>query len=99
MVLKSNMLKFKIAFFFSFLVSISLYAQDTFSVSGTIKNVENGETLLGANVYLKGTTNGTITNEYGFFSITAAKGNYSLVVSYIGYQNKIIEIALNKICL
>ena len=59
-------------------------AQD-FTISGTIKDHNNGETLFGVSVFLEGTTNGVITNEYGFYSLTAPKGEYVLVVSYIGF--------------
>lgn len=77
------------------LMSTFLFAQEKFSVSGTIKDKKNGETLLGATVYLKGTTNGAVTNEYGFFSLTAPKGTYTLVVSFLGYQDITKEITLN----
>ncbi|WP_298515255.1 TonB-dependent receptor [uncultured Kordia sp.] len=76
------------------LMSTMLFAQEKFSVSGTIKDSKNGETLLGATVYLKGTTNGAVTNEYGFYSITAPKGTYTLVVSFLGYENVTKEITL-----
>ncbi|AXG68930.1 TonB-dependent receptor SusC [Kordia sp. SMS9] len=78
-----------------FLMSTFLFAQEKFSVSGTIKDQKNGETLFGATVYLKGTTNGTVTNEYGFYSITASEGTYTLVVSFLGYENVTKEITLN----
>ena len=75
-------------------LSVSLFAQESYTVRGTIKDFKNGETLFGASVFLKGTTNGSITNEYGFFSITAPKGNYTLVVSYLGYEELSKEIIL-----
>ncbi|WP_420571225.1 TonB-dependent receptor [Kordia sp.] len=77
------------------LMSTFLFAQEKFSVSGTIKDKKNGETLLGATVYLKGTTNGAVTNEYGFFSLTAPKGTYTIVVSFLGYENVTKEITLD----
>jgi len=72
-----------------------LLGQEKYSIRGTIKDVSNGETLLGATVFLKGTTQGTITNEYGFFSLTAPKGNYSLMISYLGYESLTKEVELN----
>jgi hypothetical protein len=72
-----------------------LYAQDKFTIKGTIKDLKNGETLLGTSVYLKGTSNGATTNEYGFYSLTAPKGNYTLVISYMGYNDTTKEITLN----
>ncbi|KAB8152119.1 TonB-dependent receptor [Kordia sp. TARA_039_SRF] len=77
------------------LMTTLIFAQEKFSVSGTIKDQKNGETLLGATVYLKGTTNGAVTNEYGFYSLTAIEGNYTLVVSFLGYETVTKEITLN----
>ncbi|WP_308991754.1 TonB-dependent receptor [Mariniflexile litorale] len=76
------------------LFSMHVLAQETYSIRGTLKDIKNGETLFGASVYLKGTTNGVTTNEYGFFSLTAKKGTYTLVVSYIGYEEVYENIVL-----
>ncbi len=72
-----------------------ILAQEKYSISGYVKDQVNGETVLGATVYLKGTTIGSITNEYGFFSITAPKGTYELTVSYVGYQEVTNTITLD----
>ena len=71
-------------------------AQSKFTISGTLKDNANGETLFGATVFLKGTSLGTTTNEYGFYSLTAPEGNYTLVVSYIGYASIEKEIQLSE---
>ncbi|GGH37733.1 collagen-binding protein [Mangrovimonas yunxiaonensis] len=81
--------------FFLF-VGLFCQAQEKFSISGTIKDLNNGETLLGATVYLKDTSFGTITNEYGFFSLTAPKGTYTLVISYVGYGAYSQNLTLDK---
>tara|TARA_B100000809_G_scaffold95005_1_gene93667 strand:+ start:25120 stop:27498 length:2379 start_codon:yes stop_codon:yes gene_type:complete len=78
------------------LVTTALSAQDNYTLSGTIKEASNGETAFGASVFLKGTTIGVMSNEYGFYSITAPKDTYTLVVSYIGFNDKTLEITLNK---
>lgn len=74
----------------------TMFAQDNFTVSGVVTDTSNGETAFGASVYLKDTTIGAMTNAYGFYSITAPKGTYTLVVSYIGYASQNIEINLDK---
>ena len=79
-----------------FVAAIPIYAQEKYTINGTLKDYNNGETLLGATIYLKGTSIGTTTNEYGFYSLTATKGNYILVVSYIGYTTIEKEIELNQ---
>ncbi|WP_299095377.1 TonB-dependent receptor [uncultured Winogradskyella sp.] len=80
----------------SLLFSNFLIAQQTYTISGSVKDSKNGETLLGATIYLKGTTNGATTNEYGFFSLTAIEGNYTLIISFIGYEEVIKEIILDS---
>ena len=78
------------------LFSTQIFAQESYTIRGHIKDAKNGETLFGASVFLKGTTNGAIANEYGFFSITAPKGNYTLIISYLGYETMSQEVSLNK---
>ncbi|MGY0391247.1 TonB-dependent receptor [Bizionia sp. KMM 8389] len=78
------------------LFSSFIIAQETYGVSGTIKDIENGETLLGATVFLKGTTIGAVTNEYGFFTLQANQGSYTLVVSYMGYETLSQPVVLNE---
>lgn len=53
---------------------------------------ENNETLLGANVYWLDTNIGVVTNENGEFTIKKSPETKSLVVSYIGYNIKKIEV-------
>jgi len=85
----------KLVLLFLLFTSI-LSAQEKYTISGVIKDASNGESVFGASVYLKNTTIGVMSNEYGFFSITAPKGTYSLVVSYLGYADMNQEIILDK---
>ncbi|TMM57395.1 TonB-dependent receptor [Maribacter algarum] len=80
---------------FFLLLSSSALAQN-YTLNGTITDKSNGETLFGASVFLKGTTIGVITNEYGFYSITAPEGNYTLTISYLGYSEISQEVTLSK---
>jgi len=59
-----------------------------YSLSGVITDASNGETLIGASIYLEENSVGGTTNTYGFYSLTAEKGTYTLVISYIGYDTK-----------
>lgn len=63
-----------------------MVAQQTITISGTIVDAVTGEPIIGANVLVKGTTNGTSTDFDGKFSLEAPAGA-TLVVSYIGYVN------------
>lgn len=67
------------------LLTTPIRAQNTFTLSGSITDTSNGETLFGASVFLEGTGIGVITNEYGFYSLTAPAGSYTLRISYLGY--------------
>ena len=66
------------------------WAQQANAVDGIVTDA-NGEPIIGASIVIKGTTNGTITDLDGKFSLPNATG--TLVISYIGYQTQ--EIALN----
>ena len=68
-------------------------AQQTRTVSGQIVD-SKGETIIGANVIEKGTSNGSITDFDGNFSLEVAP-NATLVISYIGY--KTIEIKASEV--
>jgi len=83
----------KIPILFILFTSI-LIAQEKATISGIIKDESNGETLFGASVFLKNTSIGVLTNEYGFYSISVPKGNYTLVISYLGYNSISNEIEL-----
>jgi hypothetical protein len=78
------------------LFSSLLWGQEKFAISGTVKDQSSGETLFGASVFILDSSIGTTTNEYGFYSITAPEGNYTLVVSYMGFDDITKEIVLNS---
>ena len=67
------------------------------TLSGYVKDSENGETLIGVNVYVNELKTGTVTNAYGFYSISIQPGNYNVKFSYLGFTNveKQIELKLN----
>ncbi len=70
--------------------SVSGIQQNKKTVNGTVKD-ENGEPIIGANVMVKGTTDGTVTDIDGHFSLNVKKGDL-LEISYIGYLSSEIEI-------
>ncbi|WP_373517617.1 SusC/RagA family TonB-linked outer membrane protein, partial [Pricia sp.] len=73
------------------LSSFSAYAQDIFTVSGTISD-DAGVPLPGASVVEKGTTNGVSTDFDGNYTIDLANQNGTLVIDYIGYGQKEIAV-------
>lgn len=64
--------------------------QQAKKISGTITD-KSGEPIIGANVTVKGTTNGTTSDFDGKYTLDAAPGNI-LVVSYIGYTSKEVPV-------
>jgi hypothetical protein len=73
-----------------------LHAQEKYNIRGSVKDAVNGETLLGATVSLQNTFYGAITNEYGFYSLSAPKGKYTISIAYLGYNTLTQNIELDK---
>lgn len=69
---------------------LTAYGQ-SYQVSGVVKDARSGEGIVGVNVSVKGTTQGTITDVNGNFSVEAT-GNAVLVFSFIGYQTKEVNV-------
>ncbi len=73
--------------------SLGAYAQEAYNISGTIYDSLDHETLPGATVSVKGTTNGTTADANGHFSLTTnAKLPFILNVSYLGYSTQEFRI-------
>lgn len=67
-------------------LSLGAYAQEKVTLSGTITIKTNTETIIGASIFIPEAKVSTITNAYGFYSITLPKGAYTIVVSCIGFE-------------
>ena len=67
-----------------------------YTISGYIKDAKNGEELIGAAVIVKDYQKGVVTNLYGFYSLSLIPGNYVLVFSYVGYEQKEVQITLDR---
>lgn len=91
MITKRHILLFAVLF-----ISLTTFAQDKFTLSGIITDTKNNETLIGVNLYFPDLKIGTTTNEYGFYSISVPKGNQTLNISYIGYQNVQKTVSLTQ---
>ena len=85
------MKKFYFLFAMMFL-SFSVIGQGT--VMGTLIDASNNEPLIGASVFEKGTSNGTITDLDGKFSLDVSNNSGTLVLSFLGYSSK--EIAFSS---
>jgi hypothetical protein len=69
-------------------------AASVYTLSGTIKDAGNGEALIGASVLIKELKTGTVTNAFGFFSITIPKGKYTVSTSFLGYKDHFATVDL-----
>ena len=67
---------------------------ESFTLNGYIRDVSNGEVLIGATVVSVDPVHGTISNGYGFYSITLPEGHYSIRFSFLGYSSNEKEIEL-----
>jgi hypothetical protein len=94
-------MRYKIHVFF-FLICLAgnfgpIIAQSTVVVSGSVRDKQTGESLIKAVVRIQELPNaGIISNEYGFYSLTLPKGNYSVVVSQVGYETLVQKIKLDS---
>lgn len=70
--------------------------EKTYTISGYILDAVSHETLIGAHLFASNTNEGTVTNEFGFYSITLPAGSIQLNCTYIGFQPGVREIELNK---
>ena len=85
-----------ITFLVVLLSTLSSFGQEKFTLSGTIIDANSNETLIGVNVVIPELKTGVTTNEYGFYSITIPKGNYTIQISYLGYLTISESISLNQ---
>ena len=80
----------KISFLLVYLLTSVIVCAQHKKISGTITGTQN-ETIIGATVLEKGTTNGVVTDIDGKFSIQLTNDNATLVISYIGYKTQEIK--------
>lgn len=73
-----------------------VFSQEKFTLSGTISEEESGETLFGVNVIIPALQTGTVTNQYGFYSITLPRGDYEVYYSSIGFATQKFDISLTE---
>ena len=83
--------------FIGILLSSSLgFSQQKFTLSGTISDASSNENLIGVNLIIPELKTGTVTNEYGFYSITVDAGTYEFIISYLGFTTINRTIQLNE---
>jgi hypothetical protein len=67
-----------------------------YSVSGHVKDAGSGEDLFGASILVVDLGTGSVANEYGFYSLSLPKGQYTLRFSYTGYESQVQKVTVEK---
>jgi hypothetical protein len=78
------------------LTSIVSFSQQKFTISGVIADASTNETMIGVNIYIPELKTGATTNEYGFYSLTVPKGDYTLQIEYVGFKTVEEKIQLEQ---
>ena len=86
----------KIIFLFLLLNFNFIYTQNSFTISGYVQDNSNNELIIGASVIVKELQIGTVTNNYGFFSLTLVEGDYDLIFQSLGFEDQSLNFSLNK---
>ena len=81
---------------FALFITITSFAQDKVTLSGYVKDNETGEGMIAATVMVKELNAGTVTNEYGFYSLSIPPGIYTIEYSFIGFETVSEQIELTK---
>ncbi|KAF2518620.1 TonB-dependent receptor [Flavobacterium salilacus subsp. salilacus] len=80
---------------FMFIFSAA-FAQEKFTLSGTVSDSGSNETLIGASVYIVEAETAIATNEYGFYSISLPAGTYTVEISYVSFGTTRETVTLNQ---
>ena len=88
--------KIRGVFYTLLFVPFLLIAQEKFTLSGTVIDNQSNETLIGVNILVPEIQSGTMTNEYGFYSITLPRGTYNVQISFLGFKTITETIVLDK---
>ena len=90
-------MKIRVVYTFVLLALMSVHVRaQRYTISGYITDAEAEETMIGATVYDQTSGNGTVTNAYGFYSLTLPQGKVELTASYVGYTPQGIALTLTQ---
>lgn len=85
-----------LSFLILLITQLTVFSQDkSFTILGKVTDSATQQVLTGASAYCQNTTQGTITNKEGLFFLRLPNGGYDLVISYMGYEKKVIRISNN----
>jgi len=74
--------------------ALIFYPEDkTFTIKGRVVDSLSGESLIGATLMIPEKNKSSLSNKYGFYSLTLPQGDYSCFVSYLGYKTRSIRLS------
>lgn len=73
-----------------------ILSAQSFTLSGTIRDAQNGELLIGVSISVEGQGLGTVSNSYGYYALNLPAGNYQIRYSFIGYEDIVRKVALTN---
>lgn len=87
---------FALWLFFQFVCALQTQAQNRHTISGTVTDQASGEHLIGATVRDLKSGKGTVTNTFGFYSLTLPEDSVLIAITYIGYKADGFRYLLDK---
>ena len=77
-------------------ITITTLAQETFTLSGYVKEAGSKELLLGVTIYTEDKSAGTVSNNFGYYALQLPAGTHMLVYNFIGYQSVKKQVTIAK---
>ena len=104
--MSKHFIKHVFALILLFFTTLSPLLAQRYTLSGYISDEATGERLPGVNISIKELNQGTVSNTYGYYSITLPPGKYEIIFSFIGYttqlylyeakEDKLVNIRLSE---
>ncbi|TDO03369.1 TonB-dependent receptor [Sunxiuqinia elliptica] len=92
----SNKIIFSVLFACFHLIANVVVAQQKVTISGRVQDLESGEKLPGASVFIEDLNKGAVSNRFGFYSFSVLPGQYSIEYRFVGYKPFKITIDATK---
>ena len=83
-------------FFLSILFTFLSYSQTKYTLSGYITDAKNGEVLVGTKIFIPSINQGTVSNNYGFYSLSVPSGTYQVEFRTGVYAIEVRSLDLTK---
>ena len=77
------------------LAAETVSAQETFSLSGYVKEAGSKELLLGVTIYTESKSAGTVTNNFGYYALQLPIGKHRIIYNFMGYDAVTKEVTIS----